>query len=203
MGNMPTVAPKKRMTEDEYFSLLDSSVQKYEYWDGVAVAMSGASRAHSSIESNLNFRLRLQLGGRPCETHGSNLAIRLMDSYVFPDQTVVCGEPEIFTVRGIDCLRNPMAIFEVLSPSTRNNDETTKMLAYTRLSSLREYVLVDSQKVFVKHYSRASANQVWSVLLLSTMADEIYLKSVDARLGVADLYERVEFPTSTDGEEIY
>ena len=181
------------MTEDEYFALLEKSEQKYEYWNGVAVAMAGAGLPHISIEADLLIALGVALRGGACRPFGSNLGVKVAESYLFPDVTFVCGSPEIYSIRGIACAKNPIAIFEVLSPRTRDIDDSTKLHAYTRLSSLREYVLIDSQRCFVKLYSREDANEIWRVRTFSDLEDEVLLKSIDRSLRLAEVYAHVEF----------
>ena len=39
------------MSEDSYFEMLEKSIDKYEYWNGVAVAMAGAQPEHVQIET--------------------------------------------------------------------------------------------------------------------------------------------------------
>jgi len=147
------------MTEDAYFDMLEKSIDKYEYWDGVAVAMAGAQPDHATIEMNIGGELFQQLRGKNCIPRNSNQAVKLAGSkgYVFPDLTVICVKPEFVHIRGIGCLLNPTVIAEVLSPSTATLDETQKLLAYSALPSVREYLVVSSDRCMVKLYFRSSS----------------------------------------------
>src|ERR1700716_2525193 len=101
------------MSEDEYFEMLEKSIDKYEYWNGVAVAMAGVLPNHVRIEGNIFGELFQRLRGKECLPSGANQAVRLAGSkgYVFPDVSVVCGKPEYVIKRGIGCLLNPVVVF--------------------------------------------------------------------------------------------
>jgi len=50
MGVMVPVVVKRRMSEEEYFELLEKSGERMEYWDGVVEGMAGGSVEHCAIE---------------------------------------------------------------------------------------------------------------------------------------------------------
>src|SRR4029077_18749426 len=70
---------------------------------------------------------------------------------------VVCGEPR-FADEKSDTLLNPTVIVEVLSPTTESYDRGKKFAHYRRLESLKEYVLVAQDEVFVERYYRQGEN---------------------------------------------
>ena len=63
--------------------------------------------------------------------------------------------------------------------------------------------MIDSDNLDIQHFSRDEANQIWIYQTYIDRAAEIYLKSVDARLRLADIDERIGFPAPPDEEEIY
>ena len=182
------------MSEDAYFEMLEKSIDKYEYWNGAAVAMDAAQPEHVAIEMNIGGELFQQLRGKPCRPLGSNQAVKLPGSrgYVFPDLTVVCGKPEYVNKRGIGCLLNPAMVVEVLSASTAEHDETDKLLAYTGIRTIREYLVVSSDRCAVKLFSRREADEVWSVRLYETPADRVDLESCACTLTLAEIYAGVQ-----------
>jgi len=62
-------------TLEEYYALLKGSERRFEYWDGEIVLMSGVSRRHAVIQTNLTVLFVNQLKGK-CETLGSDLAVK-------------------------------------------------------------------------------------------------------------------------------
>lgn len=71
----------------------------------------------------------------------------------YPDVTVVCGDPE-FLDHKRDVLNNPTILVEVLSPSTKNYDRGEKATRYRLLTSLREFLLIGQDPVFIEHNRR-------------------------------------------------
>ena len=189
------VPAKQAMSEEAYFEMLEKSIDKYEYWNGVAVAMSGAQPNHVAIEANILGELFQQLRGRDCRPLGCNQAVKLSGSkgYVFPDVTVVCGKPEYMIRQGIGCLLNPAVVVEVLSPSTASRDELDKLLAYTSIRTIREYVIVSSDRRAVKIYSRPVADEVWRARIFEEPADMVILESCGCQLTLAEIYCGVSF----------
>lgn len=53
-----------RYTLEEYLALELSSNERYEYWNGEVICLSGASPNHDHIEGNLRLALRLTLRER-------------------------------------------------------------------------------------------------------------------------------------------
>jgi Uma2 family endonuclease len=182
------------MSEDAYFEMLEKSIDKYEYWNGVAVAMAGAQPEHVQIEGNIFGELFQQLRGKNCRPLGSNQAVKLAASrgYVFPDVTVVCGKPEYIVKRGIGCLLNPSLVVEVLSSSTAAIDETDKLLAYTAIRTIREYLVVSSDRCAVKLFFRQTADETWGVSPYALPTDSLALESCGCTLTLAEIYAGVD-----------
>ena len=100
--------------------LKEQPVSKSEYIAGTIVAMSGASRKHNLIVTNIVTSLVQQLRGRSCEVYANDMCVKMpvSDLYVYPDVVVVCGTPQ-FEDSDLDTLLNPTLVIEVLSQLTR------------------------------------------------------------------------------------
>ena len=192
---MAGAAKHEGVSEDAYFEMLEKSDLKLEYWAGTVVGMAGASPEHCRLETNLVGEVFQQLRGSRCEAFTSNQAVYIAqrNSYVFPDLTIVGGGPEWITNRGIGCLLNPAVIVEVLSPTTASKDETDKLLAYTTLRSVREYLIVYADQYCVKMHARTQADEIWRMTIYSKLDDEILLASCGVKLTMGAIYQRVEF----------
>lgn len=197
---MASLAQHIPMSEEAYFEMLEKSIDKYEYWDGVAVAMAGAQPEHVQIEANILGELFQQLRGKTCRPLGSNQAVKLAASqgYVFPDVTVVCGKPEYVIKRGIGCLLNPSVVVEVLSPSTAAMDETAKLLAYTAIRTIREYLVVSSDRRAAKLFFRRTADETWAVRPYALPTDTLNLESCGCTLTLAEIYAGMDVPAVDD-----
>jgi Uma2 family endonuclease len=186
--------PKSFVTPEQYLEIDRCAERKSEYFDGEMFAMAGAPEAHNRIVWNLIMLLGQQLAGRPCQGYPRDLRVRIdpTGQYVYPDVTVVCGEPQFLDQRR-DTLLNPTLIVEVLSPSTASFDRGFKFDHYVALDSLREYVLVASDRMSIEVFSRRPDDR-WLLAKAIGAEDSIELESIGCRLKLADVYHRVEFP---------
>ncbi len=182
------------MSEDAYFEMLEKSVDKYEYWNGVAVAMAGAQPAHVAIEGNVFGELFHSLRGKDCRPMGSNQAVKLAagKGYVFPDISVVCGRPEYVIRGGIGCLLNPWLVAEVLSPGTASLDETDKLRAYAAIRTIREYLVIHSDRYAVKLYARSTPEEIWSVRIYEALSERVNLETCGCSLTLDEIYAGVD-----------
>ena len=62
-------------TLEEYFAVERTSERRFEYRDGEIVLMSGGSRQHGEIASNLIFNLRRRMSETDCRIYGSDIAV--------------------------------------------------------------------------------------------------------------------------------
>ena len=71
----------------------------------------------------------------------------------YPDVSAFCGEPQ-FLDGQLDTLLNPSLVVEVLSPSTEAYDRGRKFELYQAIESLREYLLLASDRMHADLYTR-------------------------------------------------
>jgi Uma2 family endonuclease len=179
-------------TPQEYLELEETAKYKSEYLNGHIYAMAGASANHVRLTSNVNGLLHAQLRGHSCEIMGSDMRVKVDATglYTYPDALVVC-DPQ-FDEANANTLLNPCAIVEVLSPSTQAYDRSEKWEHYQHLASLRDYVLIEQDRMRVEHFSRQE-DGAWLFRVYETSEQEIVLSCTDSRLKLGDIYERVTF----------
>jgi Uma2 family endonuclease len=184
---------KPYLTPEQYLAMERKAEFKSEYYQGEMFAMSGARRTHNLIAVNAVASLHQQLRGRPCEAYSNDMRVWVTseDLYTYPDLIIVCGEPK-FSDNTFDTLLNPTVIVEILSESTEAYDRGQKFKLYRSLDSLAEYLLISSQQVSAELFTR-QPDGLWMLNAKSSPEDSIELKSVDCRLRLADLYEKVAF----------
>jgi Uma2 family endonuclease len=164
-----TAIPKQRYTIEEYFELERGSAERYEYFDGEVVAMSGGSINHSLIASNIMVALGNRLRERACRVLTSDVRLKTPRAfpYRYPDVAVVCDKPEVETVQGI----------------------------YQSIPSFREYLIVAQDSPRVTHYLR-QGDGFWLRKDFEGMAVELSLASLDCTLPLAEIYRLVVFGES-------
>lgn len=72
--------------------------------------------------------------------------------------------------------------------STRRIDQTLKRTAYQSLPSLQEYIVIEQDVVDIEVCRKNNHWQSEHYFL----DDEVFFKSIDLHLSVAEIYERVE-----------
>ncbi len=81
-------------------------------------------------------------------------------------------------------------ILEVLSPSTRRIDETSKLQGYLSLESLQVCLLAEADEAFVRVYRRQGDH--FTVEIYEGREVEIALPEIGIELSLDDLYRDVE-----------
>ncbi|HEX7314804.1 MAG TPA: Uma2 family endonuclease [Pyrinomonadaceae bacterium] len=191
----PKDVPQHYYTLEEYFALEDASDARFEYWDGDILCMSGGSRAHGTIGSNVVVLLGTSLRGGKCRAYTGDIAVYTptLPPYRYPDASVVCGEPEFKNQKGHDALVNPVVVVEVMSPSTAALDEGPKFDAYKAVATLRDYLLVSQDEPRVTHHVRLEGG-AWEHRDVTDLDASVELESVGCALRLRDIYDGVAFP---------
>jgi Uma2 family endonuclease len=198
---MSTAPSPRRLTETEYLAIERRAETKSEYCDGEMFAMSGATRKHNLIVSNIIRELSEQLRDGPCEVYPSDMRVKVEKTglYAYPDIVVVCGEPRFLDDED-DTLLNPTLLVEVLSKSTGAYVRGLKSRRYRKLPSLREYVIIEQGEPLMELYSRSPDGE-WKLREATKMTESLALKSIKCKLTVAAAYEKVAFPAKPEGPE--
>jgi Uma2 family endonuclease len=131
---------------------------------------------------------------KPCEILPSDIRVSIpsRESYMYPDAVIVCGPPEMEDDQ-FDTMKNPMVIFEVLSPSTEDYNRGKKFFFYRQIPSFKEYILIDSTKPFVE-ISRLQENGAWKFETVADPNGQLFIASVGISIPMAEVYRNVSFP---------
>jgi Uma2 family endonuclease len=189
--------PLNFLTPERYLEIERAAEFKSEYYRGEMFAMSGARQPHNLIASNLTGLLWQQFRRRACQTYSNDMRVRVASTglYTYPDIVAVCGEPQCLDEKD-DTLLNPNLIVEVLSPSTEAYDRGLKFELYRSIESLRDYLLVSSERVSAELFTRQTDGR-WILSGATALEDTIELQSVGCTLRLADIYEKVQFERTT------
>ncbi len=193
-------APEKRpITVEEYLRGELKSQVKHEYLGGYVYAMAGATNAHNQIASNILSALGSRLRGKPCQSFNSGTKVRVKlpmhVRFYYPDVLVVCDRnPSADTFQD-----RPVVIVEVLSRSTRRDDQTEKKEAYLTIPTLHAYLLVEQDVPSIAVYRRTDHGFVYESY--TELGATILLPEIEARLPLAEVYERIEFLPEPEDEE--
>lgn len=189
-----TLQPKPCYSFDAYLTAERAELDiRHEYVAGEVFAMTGATESHNIIVGNINRELGSQLKGRLCRVYANDMRVRIegADAGKYPDVAAICGE-RLFYDQRRDVLLNPSLIVEVLSESTEAYDRGEKFAVYRRLPSLREYLLISQRRMRAELFMRQGDGD-WLLTEYSDPMESVPLASIDCRLSLAEVYDKVEF----------
>lgn len=178
----------------DYLAAERQSEQKHEYFDGEVVEMQGASLKHNRIVASILGEVGNRLKGKDCEVLPGDMVTASLEflSFTYPDAIIVCGKPQLAD-EAFDILQNPAVIFEVVSKSSYGKDFSFKLMYYRQISSLQEYVLIDSfQKIEVNVYRRNN-NNTWTLETYNSLDESLVIQAVGISISLFDIYENVTF----------
>lgn len=177
--------PKWRMTVDEYLGWALEQPGRFELLDGVVYAMSPESAGHAERKAAVYAALLAGIRARnlPCHALPDGMTVRIDETTAYePDALVYCGEK--LPPRAIE-VRTPVIVVEVLSPSTRQIDLSTKLADYFRLPSLAHYLIVEPEKPRVIHHARAAGD---TILTRIVREGTIKLEPPAIEIALTDIY---------------
>lgn len=192
--------PQPYITPEEYLAAERAAHRdtsgKHEYFQGEVYAMSGASRQHNLLVSNLIRGLGNRLSDT-CNVYPSDMRVHVASNglYTYPDVVVACGDEEFLPDAYLDTLLNPVVLVEVSSRSTAQYDQEGKFLLYRNIPSLRHYLLVDSQRVRVLCITRLEAD-TWNFREYSQLTEQVELSALQLELPVSEIYRKVPLPAA-------
>lgn len=132
-------------TSKDYWNLPEQ--EHAELIDGQLYAMAPPSRIHQKLVHQLSKVIGNYIDSQEgdCEVYPAPFAVDLNaddETYVEPDLSVICDKKKL-TDKG--CSGAPDFIIEIVSPSSRKMDYSTKNALYSN-AGVREYWIVDPEK---------------------------------------------------------
>jgi Uma2 family endonuclease len=134
------------------------------------------------IQAWLALRRAVRDSGVPCHVNGNGMTVEIGDSDYKPDAMLYCG---VILVPGSIAVPNPLAVVEVLSPSTSATDRAWKPREYFRLLSVRHYLIVWADRQQIVYHRRDDAGAVTTAMLTS---GEFRLDPPGIKISVEEIY---------------
>ena len=181
-----TSEPDIRMSREEYRQWAEAQPRgRFERIDGVVVAMAPERSGHVRVKAAVWLALRqaISAAGLRCEAYADGMTVEVDDSDFEPDAVVDCGDrlpPDAIAVP------NPVVVVEVLSPSTKGDDITRKLVAYFRVPSVQHYLIFWPDRPQAIHHRRRGDSQGVETTMLTE--GEIVLDPPGLKIALADIY---------------
>lgn len=156
----------KRISYEEYMTLVDSSDQRFELIDGEVHLLASPSFKHQVIVNEIAWYLNNYFRERSCRSLAAPLDVRLYGyatkfeenpNVVQPDVVVICDEEKVNEDGRYEGI--PTLIVEVLSPSTKGKDMVAKLNLYMR-SGVLEYWIVNPENRSILQYSFSDSKDI-------------------------------------------
>ncbi len=187
---MASAIADKRITREDYLQGELASDIRHEYVAGNVYAMSGGTLNHQRIARNFLRLAGNQLAGKPCFPTGSDFKLLVPlgggeEAFYYPDGMITCVPVPgnaLFT-------DSPSVILEVLSPSTRRNDEVQKARDYLTIPTLETYILAETESQFLTLHRREGKG--FRREILSGPDAILELPEVGISIPLAELYQDV------------
>ena len=195
------VLTSKKLRIDQYLDYERQGEVRYEFHLGEVFAMAGGTLAHTILSSNALRLLgnALQQAGKNCLAVNSDIKIEIESSkrYVYPDAAVICGkinESDVIT----GAIRNPRIVVEVVSDTSGDYDRGAKMRYYLSLPTLKEYLIIEQDRVHATLYRKHEKGDLGSFHYSDGLDASIDLNSIGVSIKMTDLYQNV--PIANEGE---
>lgn len=156
---------------------------RYEIINGMVILTLHYGRINSKITGNL-----IDLYRKSSDDHLflQYFDVKIDDDNIYLPKAILEKRQTVNSDK--PCSTEPIIIFEILTDKNKHL-LNAKFEHYQKLESLQEYVLIDLNNPQLWVYRREND---WQSEYLN-IDDDLYLKSVDYSVKVADIYQDIEF----------
>ena len=173
---------RQEMSLEEFLAWEEQQELRWEYDGSQPVTMVGGTLNHSRIQRNVIVALGNRLRGPPYEVLTSDLKIEAAGSIRYPDAFVARGGgPGSSKV-----VRDPVVVFELVSPSTARTDRIIKNQQFKATPSILRYVLLEQDDVAATMFERAGED--WAGHILAA-GDVLRMPEIGVEAPLAEFYE--------------
>lgn len=165
MSALPNVPnPMAKMTVDEFLDWSSGVDGRHELENGEIIVLPAERVEYAEATFQVQQRLSraLAAAGASCRVLPDGSTVRIDAETVFePDAMVHCGKR---LPHGPKDTKNPIIVVEVSSPATAARDETTKVIGYFGLPSVRHYLVICPEQDRNLHFVRVGGSIVASTV---------------------------------------
>ncbi|WP_337868562.1 Uma2 family endonuclease [Meiothermus sp.] len=185
---MPRPQPVAQTSFEAFLELEARSQTRHEFVNGLLFAMAGGTDYHNIIAGNIFVAAKEAAKGTGCTVFIENMLLQTPEGPTYyPDVFVTCEEAN----DGARFKRFPCLVVEVLSETTSDIDRGEKLHNYSKIPSLKAYVLVSHDRRLVETYRRLS-DATWRYETLEK-SGALELPCLDTKLSLDEIYAGVDF----------
>lgn len=178
-------------TAAEFLAFEANNEFKHELVDGEVYDMTGGTGEHSLMATNITISIGVKLQNSSCMIYNSDMMLKATDDYyVYPDVSVVCGQP-FYEDRSRLALLNPILVIEITSPTSMAYDRGLKRELYQQMPSVQAYLVIDQHRIYVELYRRVDIG--WHYQVFDSIDAMIQLDFINCELPLAHVYRGITF----------
>jgi Uma2 family endonuclease len=181
-----TFGPDVPMSREEYRRWAEArSTGRFERIEGLVVAMVPERLNHAIRKARVWQALTgaVEAAGLACQVYPDGVTVKVDDNDLEPDAILRCGGA--LSGDRVD-VPDPLVVVKVLSPGTRSDDLTRKLVAYFRVPSVRHYLIFWADRPQVIHHRRRQGGEGLETRMLTT--GEIRLDPPGLAITVEEVY---------------
>ena len=179
----------KIYTVEEYFEFEKNSEVRHEFYYGKLIEMPGEAKKANRISRNilLNWNEILEQQGFEIFSHDVKAEINKNNIYRYPDLVVAPESDD----KDDYIVMQPVIMVEVASENSWKTDSGAKLKEYTALPTLKYYLIVSQEEMFVQLSKRKGKD--WIFEFFDQLHEVIEIPEYDLKISIAEIYKKVKF----------
>jgi Uma2 family endonuclease len=185
---------REKITLEAYLEMIADGTRRLEYHDGEVLDIQSATESHGLICTNITTFIGHCLIEKDCYMYAGDRELWIQDCrrMFYPDHIVVCGKHDLKQMsKNVKATINPSVVIEVLSDSTKDHDQTTKLKCYKKIKSLRQIIFVSQTEKYVRTLIKFKNEDAWKDKEYVDDEDKIPVGACEIVL--KNIYLRVNF----------
>ncbi|WP_207491829.1 Uma2 family endonuclease [Aridibaculum aurantiacum] len=171
---------------DEYIRHELSAATRHEFLNGQLFEMPGEKDINNEIALAIAFLFMQVLKSRGYQVYAHDVKVKIHgeNKYYYPDVFVTKEEK---TEDNIYIKKEPVLIVEVVSESTQVNDYVDKYIDYTKIPSLKYYLIVEPETMLLTMYKRSEGGE-WTTFKFTKAEEDVKLDDLDVSFKLQQVY---------------
>jgi Uma2 family endonuclease len=193
----PAPDPARHYTVDEYLQFELATEWQYDFVDGEIMPKVHPNYDHGTIGTNLICELGNRFDDTPkeCWLGSVRVVADVERCFLHPDLSITL-EAAFLPPKDNVSLLNPIAVIEITSPETADDDRGRKFERYRQIDALGEYILIAADKPLIESFCRRP-DGTWTAGQLVAGIDAVWKSdTLGIELPLADVYDGVNFKNS-------
>ena len=184
------------ISQEQYLESERLATEKHEYFEGAIYDRGPKSFIYNDLFKNTFGYLAIGLQRKKCQPYGSDLRLHIPKNtlYTYPSISIYCDEIDTID-NNFDTATNPIVLFEITSNTSQLSEKIDKFDLYRDIVSLKEYIMINSEKIQVLKHVRNPDNS-WLMTVYESLDDSFSIQSIAVELKLSDIYFDVKCKNS-------